>query len=104
MKLTKSKLKQLIKEELQNILQEDDAVIMATLLASAKTLRKNAQAECGRKAAQLEATLRTGDPRFLKKAYQDARTFQQCERGTDLEYKIETLAQSIGQQLDSSPA
>jgi len=104
MKITKRQLKQLIKEELQKVLQEGNPPDMATMAQEAGRLRLSANVACGRKAAQLEATLKTGDSRFLKQAYEQAKEFQRCEQGTKIEYSIEAIANNIGHHLDRTPA
>jgi len=103
MKLTKSHLKQLIKEELQKAILETNETVaeeMALLAKTAGDLRASASLACGTKAAQLEVTLKTGQDTNLSPAVRQAQAFKRCEKGTDIEYSIEELAQDIGQLYD----
>ena len=103
MKLTKTQLKRIIKEELQKVLNEDVVSDMGSWTVQAADLRSRAKIECGRQGAQLEATLKTGNPSLLKTAQDQAMVFKQCEQGSEIEYEIEELAQDIGLQADRMP-
>ena len=102
MKLTKSRLKQIIKEELQKVLLErpSPGAAMHAMAKEARALLPRASAARGRKAAQLETTLKTGDLRFLKQAYEQAKEFQRCEQGSNIEYSVEAIVNNIGLQID----
>ena len=45
-------------------------------------------------------TLKTGDLRFLKQAYEQAKEFQRCEQGSNIEYSVEAIVNNIGLQID----
>jgi hypothetical protein len=95
MRLTKTKLKRLIKEELQKALLEGPQS-MKQLHARAKKITNKMPSEkvdCIRKANQVVATLETG-PVHLRSAAKQAKIVRRCDKGRT-EYEWELLASDI---------
>ena len=109
MKLTKSKLKQIIQEEIQNIVDEDakDATPQPTphpgaaqFIARAKEIHRTVGPACGIQAQQLVVTLGVAASKpklYMPKAAEQARVLYTCTK----DYKVEELAQDIAQAVDA---